>query len=170
MASISKAQIHSNAEDGFRIVTSGSQGEQDFLCPVTDLEFFDDELVGYGIENLSLRTEPIVERISDEWTSHDQFGQSRLRLWAANLEFDKETLNEEEEAEKNESEDEHETNRMMSSSISALMSSGVNGAASAIGWMGSGMGSMTSKYGLTYSDINLSGISFNYSGLLPKRS
>jgi hypothetical protein len=170
MTSISEAPIHSNEEDGFGIVTSGSQGEQDFLFPVTDLKFFDDELVGSGIENLSLGTEPMAERISDERTSHDQFGRSRLRLWAAKLESDKETLNEEEEAEKNESEDEHETNRMMSSRTSALMSSGVNGAASALGWMGSGMGSMSSKYGLTYSDISLSGISFNYSGLFPKRS
>jgi hypothetical protein len=169
MVSISEAQIHSNEEDGFGIVTSGSQGEQDFLLPI-DFKLFDDELVGSGIQNLSLETEPMAERVSNEWPSHDQFGQSRLRFWAAKFESDKATLNEEEEAKKNESEDEHETNRMMSSSISALMSSGVNGAASTLGWMGSSMGSMSSKYGLAYSDISLSGISFNYSGLFPKRS
>ncbi|PMD28676.1 hypothetical protein NA56DRAFT_696457 [Hyaloscypha hepaticicola] len=169
IVSVSEAQIHSTEADGFGIVTLDAQNVEEILLPVYDF-IFDDVLIKSGIENPSLGTHAVSERVFDEWPSHDQFGQARL--WTPNVEMDKETHNTEDEEEKNEGEDEDEdgTSRMMSSSISALMSSGVNGAASALGWMGSGMGSMTSKYGLTYSDINLSGISFNYSGLLPKRS
>lgn len=168
--SVSEAQIHSTEADGFGIVSLNAQNVEEVLRPVTDFKLFDDGPVDSWIENLSLKTQDISEMIPVEYPGHEQFDQARFRLWSANVEADKESLSAENEAKTNEGEDEDETNRQMSSSISALMSSGVNGAASALGWMGSGMGSMTSKYGLTYSDISLSGISFNYSGLFPKRS
>ena len=170
---VPEALIHNTEADSFGIVTLDAQNVDEVLLPVTDFKLFDDEPVDSGIENLSLGTQARSERIFDLGPSHEKFGQAQLRLWAdwaASVETNEEALNPEDEVEKNGDEDEDVTNRMMSSSISALMSSGLNGAASALGWMGSGSGSMTSRYGLTYSDISLSGISLNYSGLFPKRS